>query len=473
MQEALGREHYLALAGHKSEPEFQKIFRHYRQLTSDKAIAASSEAGSLAMLEWLVGLRVEQAVIRLEEQQIKWQHDTVLAVDAREIEYLRVPTELANSADRRYRIVLDNSRSSTHAAELNVIRRDRFTLEREEMANLGYLDYVGAIARLSGIDLVRLGQSAASFLTETMDMYRECLARVLAQRLGLTIDRLTRADAAWAFRADRFDAAFPADRLLETAQNQMEEMGLEISWGGRVRLDTEERPGKQARTFCVLVRVPEEVYLVTRPHGGNNDYRAFWHKLGHAMHFSSPSKDLPFESRWLGDTSVTEGFAMLWDHITLVPAWLVRYGELGKSAAKDLAFELAVQELHMVRRYAAKLTYELLLHRSNYDGMGSEYASALTAATCFQYPEEDYLVDVDPGFYAARYLRAWQMEAVLQVTLRERFDEDWYRNPAAGRFLRELMERGQEIPTDRLVKDVTSWRLSFNAVRERLEEMLN
>jgi len=473
LQEALGREHYLTLAGHKSEPEFHKIFRRHSQLTSADALAAVSAAGSPALLEWLVSLRVDRTVTRLEEQQIRWQHDTVLTIDAREIEYLRVPIELANSADRRYRIALDNARSSAHAAGLNSMRRDRFILEREEMARLGYPDYVDGIARLSGIDLARLAQTARSFLAETKDMYTECLAPVVARRLGLTLDKLTRADAAWTFRADRFDAAFPADRLVETAQIQMKEMGLDAWRSGRVRLDTQERPGKQARAFCVMVRVPEEVYLVIRPHGGHSDYRAFWHELGHAMHFSSPSKDLSFQSRWLGDASVTEGFAMVWDHMTLVPAWLVKYVELGKSDAKTLALELAVQELHLVRRYAAKLTYELSLHRSNYDDMGSEYASALTAATCFQHPEQDYLVDVDPGFYSARYLRAWQMEAALRATLLERFDEDWYCNPAAGRFLHELMERGQGIPADRLVEDVAGCGLSFEPVRVRLEEMLN
>ncbi len=74
--------------------------------------------------------------------------------------------------------------------------------------------------------------------------------------------------------------------------------------------------------------------------------------------------------------------------------------------------------------------------------------------------------------YSARYLRAWQMAAV-QGTLLERFAEDWYRNPAAGRFLHGLMERGQEIAADRLVKDVTGCRLSFEPVRVRLEQMLN
>ena len=38
------------------------------------------------------------------------------------------------------------------------------------------------------------------------------------------------------------------------------------------------------------------------------------HELGHALHFANMSRALPFEFRWLGDNSVTEGYAMLFDH---------------------------------------------------------------------------------------------------------------------------------------------------------------
>jgi hypothetical protein len=65
------------------------------------------------------------------------------------------------------------------------------------------------------------------------------------------------------------------------------------------------------------------------------------------------------------------------------------------------------------------------------------------------------------------------MEAALQAMLLERFDERWYPNRAAGRFLHELTEHGQQIPTDRLAKDATGCRLWLEPVRVRLEELLN
>jgi hypothetical protein len=256
-------------------------------------------------------------------------------------------------------------------------------------------------------------------------------------------------------------------------------MGLDAREEGRVRFDTEEREAKQSRAFCVPVRVPDEVYLVLRPHGGHGDYRTFWHELGHAMHYGAVDRDRPFHHRWLGDNSVTEGFAMLWDHLTLDAGWLRRYSELGQQgsgagALGDLVFELAVAELYLLRRYAAKLRYELELHRGDYAAadLGDRYAGTLTGATRFRFPEADALLDVDSGFYAARYLRAWQLEAMLARTLTERFDVDWYRNPRAGGFVRELMRRGQAEPAHRLAESVTGQPLSFAPAVERLTRAL-
>jgi hypothetical protein len=472
IHEELGREYYLTLAGLKPEPAFQEIYDRYPELVCDDVLATVKEGGSLPLLEWIVGVRIGRKVAPLEERQLEWEQAAVLQVGGREVPYLRATIELANSADREYRLQLDQARAREGARGLGGIKGDRLALEHAEMSALGYSDYVSAVSALSGIDLDTLGSSAVEFLDQTQDMYRDSLARVVKKRLGLGLDQLMRADTSWTFRADEFDAAFPPDALIDTAIGQMREMDLDAEQGGRVLFDTEERDGKQPRAFCVPVRVPEEVYLVIRPHGGHNDYRTFWHELGHAMHFSSPARSLPFEARWLGDSSVTEGFAMLWDHLTLDTTWLRRYTDLGDHDIRSLTFELAVQELHLVRRYAAKILYELSLHRSDLIGIGPEYVSRLSDATLFRYSEDDYLGDVDPGFYSARYVRAWQLESLISEKLRQRFDEDWYRNPQAGEFVHQLMSRGQGTPADGFANEVAGVDLTFDALIRRVESLL-
>ncbi len=473
LHQALGREWYLSGAGLKSPPEFQRIYDRHADLVAPEVLPAVRAAGAPALLEWAVDLVVGRRTAALEEAQVTWEQGAVLHVEGRVVPYLRAPIELANAPDRAFRVALDEARVSAVEAGLNPIRRDRLEAEREVVGALGLGDYVAARAALSGIDLDALGRSAEAFLGRTEAAYRDSLARVVRRRLGLGLGELVRSDIAWTFRASQYDAAFPPGGLVATAAAQMAEMGIDPVLGGRVRFDTDERPGKQPRAFCAPVRVPHEVYLVLRPQGGHQDYHTFWHEHGHALHFGSMDPALPFAARWLGDNSVTEGFAMLWDHMTLDPRWLARFGKLPARDAAALAFELAVAELFMARRYAAKLGYELLLHRGSYAAGGPAYAGRLTDATLFRFPEGLSLADVDPGFYAARYLRAWQLQAVLGEALRERFDVDWFRNPRAGAFVQELMARGQAENADGLARRAAGVALDFAPLVRQLEAALD
>lgn len=480
LQQDLGREWYLTGAGLKSEPDFQSIYDRHAALQEEETLAAVREAGVPALLEWIVDLRVGRRVAPYEERQLAWEQETVLAVDHRAIPYLRAGIEVQNAPDRALRMAVDRARAEAAARGLQAIRSDRLLAERDVVCRFtGTDDYVRAVAGLSGMDLTGLAAQATALLADTDALYMDALARVTRRRIGVPVHQLVRSDASWAFRADTYDAAFPQDGLVPTAMRQMRDMGLDATAGGRVHVDAAERPGKQPRAFCVPVRVPDEVYLVVRPSGGHADYRTFWHELGHAMHFAGVDPDRPFHERWLGDNSVTEAFAMLWDHLTLDAGWLRRYtglGQRGRGAAgpvADLVFELAVSELHLLRRYAGKLGYEIALHRSDYGpAMADEYADRLSAATGFRYTPQDYLLDVDPGFYAARYLRAWQLEASLARTLVERFDADWFHNPHAGALVRELMRRGQADPADRVAVEIGAGPLSFDVALERLTPLL-
>ena len=470
--QALGRESYLTGAGLKETPEFQGIFDEYAELGGEEALEVARDSGSMELLEWVVDLRVGRRTAKLEEDQLIWEQNANLVVGEQNIPYLRAPIDLANSPDRKFRVALDDARVNAGAAGLNGMRRDRFALERAEVERAGLGDYVQTRAAFSGIDLDGLGRAGEAFLRATDDLYSDLLQQIVRRRLKVELGQLVRADARWVFRAEQFDAAFAPDRLVATATRQAKEMGLDPVQNGRIILDTEERPAKQPRAFCAPVRVPDEVYLVLRPRGGHADYHTFWHEHGHALHFSSADPGLDFAARWLGDNSVTEGFAMLFDHMTLDRGWLVRYAGLTPGQARDLVIELGINELFMVRRYVAKLNYELVLHRGNIERMGPEYAERLTEATLFRYPEGEYLLDVDPGFYSARYLRAWQLQAQLAAALTQRFDEDWYRNPRAGGFVQHLMSRGQAEKADAIAERVTGAPLSFESLRHSLEKMV-
>ena len=124
---------------------------------------------------------------------------------------------------------------------------------------------------------------------------------------------------------------------------------------------------------------------------------------------------------------------------------------------------------------ALRLIYEHALYSGEvpWDALPDLYVETLSAATSFRYDGADAFVDVDPRYYAARYLRAWQLQALLTETLVERFDEDWYRNPRAGPWIVEhLFAEGQRELAHELAERVGGRGLSFHPLVRATEALL-
>jgi len=328
---------------------------------------------------------------------------------------------------------------------------------------------------LSGIDLAALRAECDAFLRETQAMWDDVLPEFLHSRLQMTRTEATRADALALFRAKEFDRFFPPNAMESTIRKQVLDMGIDATAAGRVIFDTGDREGKRSRAFCAPVRIPNEVYLVMRPHGGQTDWNTFLHELGHALHFAYMRPDLQYEYRWLGDNSITEGYAMLFDHLMQDVGWLKRYTELGPANLRSFLRAVGFEELHFLRRYAAKLGYEIELYGGDvsWDALPDLYTDRLTTATGFRYSPADAFVDVDPRFYAARYLRAWQLQALISETLVERFDADWWRNPRAGPWIcSALFGEGQRELAGEQAQRISGKELSFAPLVRAVTRML-
>jgi len=488
MQE-ISREYYLAHSGQKATAELQPIYARHAQilgpdaleltLESLRAAADGSEERRSARLlaDWQAESQSARQLAPLDEREIAWEGSAVVRVgDTRQIEFERVAIEMANTTNRAERHAIEAARAKLVGRELAPMRRERFQRERDITEQLGLASgYNATFELLSGISLSDLAAQCAQFLRDTQALWDETLPEFTKRVLGVDASSVTRADALALFRAREFDGGFPASRMEESIKRQVREMGVDPVAAGRIVFDTGEREGKRSRAFCSPVRVPAEVYLVLRPHGGQSDWNTLLHELGHALHFAYMRPDLAFEYRWLGDNSITEGYAMLFDHLMQDAGWLRRYTELGGSALPAFLRSHGFQELHMVRRYSAKLIYEIALYggQVNWDSLPQQYVEQLTAATTFRYDPADAFVDVDPRYYAARYLRAWQLQALLTETLVERYDADWWRNPRAGPWMcSALFGEGQRELAHEQAQRVAGKELSFAPIARAVEKLL-
>jgi hypothetical protein len=487
--EEIAREYYLAGAGLKPTADLQPIYAKHRSVTGPDALAFMREhfkhtapdsedhRQARIFLDWLAEMQSARDLAPLEEREIAWEGSAVLRVDGeREIEFQRAAIEIANSRDHRERVAIEKAKYAAIESGLAPLRRERFEREHAIIEGLDLAKgYNATFEALTGISLYKLGTQCEMFLQETQALWEDTYPRFVRKGLNIAPSEATRADALALLHGHEFDEQFPGSTMEWEIRRQVREMGIDPIAGGRVLYDTEDRPGKRARAFCSSVRIPEEVYLVLRPHGGQSDWSTFLHELGHSLHFAYMDAKLPFEYRWLGDNSITEGYAMLFDHLMHDEGWLKRYTPLNAARLDAFIRAGAFYELHMIRRYAAKLLYEVDLHsgRFSYEQLGDLYVERLTAATTFRYNRADAFVDVDPRFYSVRYLRAWQLQALLTETLREQFNEDWWRNPRAGPWIvGELFSQGQrELATEQATR-VSGKTLGFEPLIRAIEREL-
>src|SRR5919204_575856 len=218
------------------------------------------------------------------------------------------------------------------------------------------------LSRRFGWELDALGEQGRAVLDSTERLWEDWGDRLFRSRAGVALTEAQRWDVARVFRATQWDPFFPKDRMLPALEATLTDLGVDLRTQENVELDLEERPKKSPRAFCAPIEVPGRVVLVIKPIGGPDDWRALFHEAGHTEHFAHTSASLSVEERRLGDNAVTEGWAMLLEHLTIDPAWLTRRLDFPRPA--EYAAEGATQLLWLVRRYCAKLIYEIEFHSS-------------------------------------------------------------------------------------------------------------
>jgi hypothetical protein len=471
----LDEETYLHFAGLKDSYELVAIYEKYSDLTGlEQAqwIGMAVNGGGRVRELWrfacegYLGNLTRDATERLAELEAKLK----ATVDGEEIPYRMIRPVMANTEDRGKRQRLEEARNTLTEEHLNPLHLDATRVVHGETERLGAPNYT-ELYRTFGYGLDDLAEQCRAFLDSTESLWEDVGNKLFRARLGIGLAEARRWDVARVFRGVDWDAAFPGDRMVPALESTLGDLGVDLRAQSNVELDLEDRPNKSPRAFCVPIEVPGRVVLVIKPQGGPDDWRALFHEAGHTEHFAHTSASLSVEERRLGDHAVTEGWAMLLEHLTIDPVWLTR--RLDFPRPHQFASEGAMQLLWLVRRYCAKLIYEIEFHASSdLPAMKSRYTELLTDALKIEYTDTDYLADMDAGFYSSEYLRAWAFEAQLRSFLRETFGNAWFTRKDAGSLLRELWGEGQKHTADDLLKEVAGQPIELEAVADRVREAL-
>ena len=454
--------------------EMTRVYDDYAHLTSlESALELAAMDAPTELQRFAAEAYMGDGTKQLTDQAANLEASLTVPFDGGQVPYRQVRPLLLNEPDAARRRELYRSRCEVTERHLNPVLAELAERERVLAAELGAPTVLSLYERL-GFDPAGLAARTEAFLADTESRYTDELDRQLRSRLGVPLDEAGPSGPVAVDARARVRCGFhrPGARAAGAARDADRARYRPRPASPDVELDVKSRPGKVPRAFCAPIRVPDRVVLVVLPQGGQEDYAALFHEAGHTEHFAHTRRTLPAEERVLGDDAVTEGFAFLLEHLTGDARWLAARLDMPRSD-QFVRFSAFVT-LFFLRRYCAKLRYELELHSGAPLGsLPGRYAQLLSSAVGVPYPESDFLEDVDGGFYCTCYLRAWAFEAQLSEWLRERYGQSWFAQREAGTLVRELWELGQSLNADALLREVTGQNIDFGVLSDRARDALS
>jgi oligoendopeptidase F len=472
----LDEEYYLHLSGQKDALELAPIYERYSELTQlEQAQALGQTANGDKRIRELWRFSAEGYLSELSREHAEkiasLEASLEVTLDGETIPFRMLRPAIANEADRDKRQRLDEVRVELTEEHLNPVYVEGAGAVREGVEHLEAPNYADLYRRF-GFRLDELAAQCRALLDSTEKLFEDSADKLFRNRVGIGLAEAQRWDVIRTFRAPEWDPQFPKEKMMPALEATLADLGVKLKEQRNVELDIEQRPKKSPRAFCAPIEVPGRVVLVIQPMGGADDWRALFHEAGHTEHYANTSANLSMEEKRLGDVAVTEGWAMLMQHLTDDPAWLTK--RLDFPRPQEFEVEGVTQLLYMVRRYSAKLLYELEFHSADDPTkLAGRYVEILGDALKIEPAAADYLADIDASFYVTGYLRSWAFEAQFRTHLRERYDKDWFTKREAGMLLRELWETGSSMTADELLHEVTGQEIEMDAVAQLTREVLS
>lgn len=339
-------------------------------------------------------------------------------------------------------LALERIRAAALEEEEEGNHADRIERQREAVSALGGDDPWRFLTGLYGFDGAPWEGQVREALEATDDPWRELadwsLSRHVKEKLHLgnasEADLEALEDLAW------LSGIFPGGALRLVALGTLDEMGFDVRRRG-VRLDLEKRPQAQGGAKVFAQAIPSRVWVALSPTGLPSDWPRLFSALGQGFGLSSVSQVAPVEQVWTGEALLGRAFGALLGALVGSPLFLQKKLRATRSERAEAQRGLALASLAHVRRLCGQVLVEAEVWRRG--------TSPRTLDTIREIRERallvrsgDSLEGIDPDLPALKEARALALAPILERALRERFDEDWWRNPRTGPYLAGLFAPG-------------------------------
>lgn len=414
---------------------------------------------------------VKMDLLLREETLSQFYREAAVRIGQKRVSLAEMENWLMTEADfeRRQALIVSASPIIKRAASMKgALWEGMEGVLREDFGFKGYLDFC---EQKKSYDLIALARDAEELLILTDEPYREKVLKWVSSTIGREPGEVSHLHMLGILSADSFRIPMTEPQILSILRELLEPLGLWGQVGRSIHLDASSRPGKAKTSRCVPLRVPHEIYVMLEPNSGFASLEAALHEMGHALHLANVDPSLPYPYRHLARShSLSECFAFLFEALTRDPDFLVDLLGLPRAEATSLCLEKALKHLYVVRRYGAKLAFQVRYFQEKEEDRDlSTYSLWMHRATGFLYEPEEALLELEEEIYSADYLRAWAGEVLLRGHLQSLFGKKWYRSPEAGQYLRILWSQGEREELESLLEKLCFPPLGLKPIGEELQ----
>ena len=220
----------------------------------------------------------------------------------------------------------------------------------------------------------------------------------------------------------------------------------------RIHFDTENRKNKYPSPICFFVKIPDDIRILYKRESPYFDLQACFHETGHAMHASSINSEIEYWDKYRIPMGVAEIFSIFLERLTKNTEYVssIPNSNFDQNIIDKLNTRNKFMELFFVTFYSANSLMKLEYWKGNMsiDKASELYARLIKEYTGFEIPGEYWLLHhilPESIMYVPSYLLAAVRAVELDMYIKNKYGDKWWKEKEAGKDLREIMKPGAKI----------------------------
>jgi len=334
--------------------------------------------------------------------------------------------------------------------------------QNQTSQELGFKNYSDQTCVLNQINIAKIENHISEFLNDTEYIFKDLLRWQFKNKLDIQIGDASYEDLLFLFNSFELKDCFKQTSLIKLSTQFLCEIGMNLS--DSISFDLINRATKNGQAKSYPAEIPNKIFISLYRIKTIEDYESILGELGISLFLSSINIDETFENKRLIESGTLEIFKILFQDFVFEKKWIERY--LRIDIDKNFLEFLNLKKLFNLRDLCMKLKFFGMIYNfANINDSLSEISETYLN-NMFVKPNENIILlnlalnDINP--YVS--YRAWLIETNIKEFLRNKFDEQWWREIQAGNMLTKWWEMCSDLTPSKLeekigIKDLNNSKL--------------